>query len=292
MQTHRHHKDRPCPSPGGTTGTATPHQPWAAEREEGQRPRGTNPKALRTPLPPRPQDEAGTPTPGHESSTVQTEEIQGPCPAATTCYRRTNTMAKTGRRPARPGPQPGPGRGLLRVCKQEGGTGFLRSPSQGVQLRTGQPRTGASAGTHAPSRKRCPQVRLGHKWGSRGNRLPGGRGHCQPHRGVVISALGVPGQWEARIPSSDTRTSPPLPSLLGKLRTGRLNAFLPKVTEQMRDRDKTPKFSLNQRVALPLPILPGPDLKQPQSWATMEPGTQKPRFGGGVLRTVFPPQPA
>lgn len=54
----------------------------------------------------------------------------------------------------------------------------------------------------------CAQMRPGHKWGSQGNWLPGGGGHCQPRQGVLISALGVPGQQVACNTSSNTCISP------------------------------------------------------------------------------------
>lgn len=65
---------------------------------------------------------------------------------------------------------------------------------------------------------------------------PGGRGHCQPRQGVLISALGVPGQQVAYNTSSNACISPLLPLLLGKMRTGRCNAFLPKVTGHVHQR--------------------------------------------------------
>lgn len=79
------------------------------------------PEGPEDPLPPSPRDQAGTPTACHQSNTIQTGEVQGPCPMVTKCYRRINTTAKTGRRPGKPGPLPGPGKRFWRVCSRKVG---------------------------------------------------------------------------------------------------------------------------------------------------------------------------
>lgn len=124
MQAHRHHKDRPCPSPGRTTGTATPHTPSARAADV------CLPQGPEDPLPPSPRDQAGTPTACHQSNTIQTVEVRGPCPMITKCYRRIDTMARTGGRQARP-PTWARQR-ALEGLQREGGAGLLRSLIQGV----------------------------------------------------------------------------------------------------------------------------------------------------------------
>ena len=117
--------------------------------------------------------------------------------------------------------------GVLEGLQREGGAGLLRPLIRGVPAnnrlttvgRTFIPAEGRDKSWNTRTElEGVPANGPGTQWSSQGKRLPGGRGHHQPHRGVLISALGVSAQCEACKTSSTPLFSPPLPLLLGKLR--------------------------------------------------------------------------
>lgn len=130
MQADRQGRDRPCPSPGCTAGTATSHQPRQLRRKKGRGGGGAHLEAPGTPTSqsPGPSWHPCPPSP----ALSRLLGFVAPSPRSQSAGEESTSQPRQGEGQAGQAPHLDHAGGLQRRPQQEGGASLTRSMSQEV----------------------------------------------------------------------------------------------------------------------------------------------------------------